>query len=137
MKEKTFQEFDIPLHDIKPIVEVEEYSLYYLLGLIGLGLIVLSVIVYFLYLWYKKRNAFNLRKHHLDLLSKLDFSDTKNTAYAISTYGLTFKDDSPRHQEIFNNINEKLEVYKYRKSVDSFDEETLGYIEIYKGMLDA
>lgn len=137
MKEAVQQQFDIPLHDIKPIVEIQEYSLYYLLGLIGLGLIVLSLIIYFLYLWYKKRNAFNLRKHHLELLGELDFSDTKNTAYAISSYGITFKDDSPRHTEMFHNISERLEVYKYRKNVSAFDEETIGYIEVYKGMLDA
>ncbi|MFT5661181.1 MAG: hypothetical protein ACI9TV_001827 [Sulfurimonas sp.] len=137
MKEAVQQQFDIPLHDIKPIVEVQEYSLYYLIGLVGLALIVFFVVVYFLYLWYKKRSEFNLRKHHIKLLFELDFSDTKHTAYAISSYGITFKDDSPRHVEMFNNISERLELYKYRKSVSEFDEETLGYIEVYKGMLDA
>lgn len=136
MKEKTFQEFDIPLHDIKPIVEVQEYSLYYLLGTITLGLIVLAIIIYLLYLWYKKRNAYNQRKEYLKLINELNLSDTKNTAYAISFYGSVFKDDSPRHQEMFRNIGERLELYKYKKSVEAFDEETLGYIDIYKGMLD-
>ena len=136
MKEKTLQQFDIPLHDIKPIVEVEEYSLYYLLGSIGLGLIVISVIVYFLYLWYQKRNAYNQRKVHLKHINELDLSDTKNTAYLISMYGITFKNDSPRHEEMFENINQRLESYKYKKDVDAFDKETLGYIEVYKDMLD-
>lgn len=137
MNEAARKQFDIPLHDIKPIVEIQEYSLYYLIALVVFSLVVLSVIIYFLYLWYKKRNAFNLRKHHLELLSELDFSDTKNTAYAISSYGITFRDDSPRHKDMFENISERLEKYKYRKSVATFDEETLGYIEVYKGMLDA
>ena len=137
MQEKTFREFDIPLHDIKPIVEIEEYSLYYLLGLVGLGLIVLSLIIYFLYIWYKKRNAFNLRKHHLKLINELDLSDTKNAAYAISGYGLVFKDDSPRHKEMYENITQRLESYKYKKDVEKFDSETLGYIEVFKEMIDA
>ena len=137
MQEKTFREFDIPLHDIKPIVEIEEYSLYYLLGLIGLGIIILGLIVYGVYIWYKKRNAFNLRKNHLQLIHDLDLSDTKNAAYGISSYGLTFKDDSPRHKEMYENITQRLEGYKYKKDVDAFDSETLGHIEIYKDMLDA
>jgi hypothetical protein len=110
--------------------------MYYLLGLIALGVLILAVIVYFLYLWYQKRNTFNLRKHHLKLINELDLSDTKNTAYALTTYGLTFKDDSPRHSEMYANISERLMAYKYKKSVDAFDEETLGYIDVYRGMLD-
>ena len=134
--EQVKQQFDIPLHDIKPIVDVQEYSLYYLIGVIILWLIVLSVIIYFLYLWYKKRNAYNKREDHLKSLQDLDLSDTKNTAYALSMYGLTFKDDSPRHQEMYKNISERLMSYKYKKSVDAFDDETLGYIDVYRGMLD-
>ena len=136
-QEKTFREFDIPLHDIKPIVEIQEYSLYYLLGAIGLGLVILGFIVYFLYIWYKKRNAFNLRKYHLNLINDLDLSDTKNAAYALSSYGLTFKDDSPGHTEMYENITQRLEAYKYKKDVEAFDSETLGYIEVFKEMIDA
>lgn len=136
MQEKNVQQFDIPLHDIKPLVEIQEYSIYYLMGVVVLGLVVALVIIYFLYLWYKKRGAFNLRSHHLKLINELDMSDTKNTAYALTTYGLTFKDDSPRHQEMYQNIHDRLESYKYKKSVDAFDEETLGYIDLYRGMLD-
>ena len=130
------QQFDIPLHDIKPLVEIEEYSLYYLMGVIALGVIIFIAISYLLYLWYKKRDQFNVRKHHLKCINELDLSDTKSTAYALSLYGLTFKDDSPRHHEMFLNIHARLENYKYKKSVDAFDKETLGYIEVYRGMLD-
>jgi hypothetical protein len=31
---------------------------------------------------------------------------------------------------------EKLEKYKYKKSVDNFDSETLRVIELYRGMID-
>jgi len=130
------QQFDIPLHDIKPIVDVHEYSFYYFLGAVGGAILLACGIFYLLYVWYKKRNAFNLRKHHLKLLDTLDLSDTKNSAYAISSYGFTFKDDSPRHVEMFNNLSQRLEDYKYKKNVEKFDDETLGYIELYKGMLD-
>jgi hypothetical protein len=130
------QNYDIPLHDIKPIVDVHEYSLYYFLGAIGIALILLCGIVYLLYIWYKKRKTFNTRVYHAKLLKELDLSETKKSAYAISSYGYIFKEDSPRHSEMFKNLSERLEEYKYKKEVDKFDDETLGYIELYKGMLD-
>ena len=133
MQEKSY---DIPLHDIKPIVDVQEYSLYYLLGTIGVSILIICGILYLLYIWYKKRNAFNIREHNAKLLNALDLSDTKNAAYAMSSYGITFKDDSLRHEEMFTNLSQRLESYKYKKSVDVFDDETLGYIELYKGMID-
>lgn len=130
------QNYDIPLHDIKPILDVQEYSLYYFLSASAFAILLICAVAYLLYLWLKKRNAFNLRKEHLKLLNSLDLNDTKHSAYAITNYGLTFRDDSPRHQEMYSNITERLEVYKYKKEVDCFDAEVLGYIELYKDMLD-
>ena len=130
------QNYDIPLHDIKPIIEIQEYSLYYLIALVVLGLFLLFGIAYLLYKWMKKRNSFNIRKEHIKLINELDFSDTKNSAYLITSYGYTFKDDSPRHSEMYKNLVERLDEYKYKKDVESFDSETMGYIELYKGMID-
>jgi len=128
--------YDVPLHDIKTIVEVQEYSFYYLLGTVFLALLALSVLAYLLYKYIQRRNAYNERKEHLKLLNSLDLSDTKNAAYAISKYGITFANDSQRESEMYENITSRLEQFKYKKSVEKFDEETLGYIELYKGMID-
>lgn len=130
------QAYDIPLHDIKPIIEVHEYSLYYLLGVSAFGILLTCGVAYLIYRWLKKRNAFNIRKEHFKLLNLLDFKDTKRSAYAITMFGATFKDDSPRHQEMYANLTNRLEVYKYKKRVDEFDEEVLGYMELFKGMID-
>ena len=136
MKAQQTQSYDIPLHDIKPIVDVQEYSLYYFLGVSALVILFTCAIAYIIYLWFKKRNAFNIRKEHLKLLNSLDLSDTKQSAYAITMFGATFKDDSPRHQEMYANITNRLEGYKYKKHVDKFDSEVIGYIELYKEMID-
>ena len=127
---------EIPLHDIKPLLEIEEYSLYYLLGIISLVILLVLGISYLVYKWFKKRNAFNIRKEHKKLLSAINLRETKKAAYSLTFYGATFKDDSPRHVEMFQNLTQRLEVYKYKKSVDKFDKETLGYVELYKDMLD-
>ncbi len=130
------QSFDIPLHDIKNIVDVDEYSLYYLLGGSFLALLLLSALAYLLYVWLNKKAKFNLRKENYKALNSLDLRDAKKSAYAITFYGATFKDDSPRHHEMYLNLTERLEVYKYKKEVGAFDDETIGYIELYKGMID-
>ncbi|OHE16777.1 MAG: hypothetical protein A2525_10245 [Sulfurimonas sp. RIFOXYD12_FULL_36_11] len=130
------QSYDIPLHDIKPIVEIEEYSLYYFLGFASFALVLVAGVAYLLYMWLKKRNRYNRRKEHFKLLNSLDLSNTKESAYAITLYGATFKNDSPRHKEMYDNLLGRLDAYKYKKEVSSFDSEVIGYIELYKGMMD-
>ena len=128
--------FDIPLHDIKPIVDIQEYSLYYLSALVIVGVFVLCGVAYLIYKWMKARNAFNVRVEHFKIINSLKLSETKASAYAITSLGATFKDDSQRHSEMYANLVQRLEIYKYKKEVDKFDSEVLGYIEVYKGMID-
>jgi len=130
------QSYDIPLHDIKPLLEVDEYSLYYFLGSLSLLVILLLGATYLIYRYLKKRNAYNIRKEYIKNINALDINDTKKTAYQISLYGEIFKDDSPRHAEMYNNLMQRLESYKYKKIVDNFDKETIGFIELYKEMID-
>lgn len=130
------QSYDIPLHDIKPIVEIEEYSLYYLFGISFFALAMLLALSYLLFSWFKKRNRYNKRKEDLKCINELDLMRTKESAYALTLYGATFKNDSQRHLEMYENIVARLEGYKYKKEVAAFDDETLGYIELYKGMID-
>ena len=130
------QNYDIPLHDIKPLLEVDDYSFYYFLGALSVLIILLIGIIYLVYKYFKKRNAYNKRKEYINNINNLDINDTKKTAYQISFYGELFKDDSPRHAEMFQNLTQRLESYKYKKTVDKFDKETIGYIDLYKEMLD-
>ncbi|WP_294965911.1 hypothetical protein [Sulfurimonas sp.] len=128
--------FDIPLHDIKPIIDIPEYSFYYLLAASLFALMIVLGVIYLIYKWIKARNAFNIRRENIKIINSLDLSDTKHTAYIITSLGLIFKDDSPRHTEMYNNLVQRLEPYKYKKEVEKFDREVLGFIELYKGMID-
>ena len=127
---------DIPLHDIKPIVEIEQYSFYYFLGISFIVVLVLMGVSYLIYRWLKHRNRYSKRKEHYEKLHSLNLSNTKESAYAITNYGATFMDESPRHKEMYDNLTQRLQRYKYKKEVESFDDEVLGYIELYKGMID-
>ena len=134
--EELERTYDVPLHDIKTIVEVNEYSLYYFIGLSVITCIMIVGLLYLIYIWYKKRNQYSKRKEHYNLLHLVNLDDTKNAAYAISLYGSTFANDGDRQTGMYKNITQRLERFKYKKDVEKFDEETLAYIELYKGMID-
>lgn len=127
---------EIPLHDIKPLLEIPDYSLYYFIGLIVVSLIVLYFVIYFIYKWIIKKSSFNVRAEHKRLLDEVNFDDSKKAAYDITFYGATFKDDTPRHTKSYEELQEHLESYKYKKSVDKLDENTMRIIELYQGMID-
>ena len=127
---------DIKIHDIKPIVDIQEYSFYYFLGISFVALLFVGAIAFLIYKYIKQKKAYNVKKEHFKIINELDFTNTKESAYAITLYGATFKDDSDRHKEMYKNIVDRLEVYKYKKDVEVFDKEILGYIDLYKGMLD-
>ena len=128
--------YDIPLHDIKPLLEIQEYSLYYLVALGVVALIIILGTAYLLFVWIRNRNRFNIRKEHHKILDAVNFSDTKQAAYDLTFYGATFKEDTPRHTKTYDDLLDKLQNYKYKKSVESFDGETLRIIELYRGMID-
>ena len=130
------QNIEIPLHDIKPLVEIQDYSFYYLMGIVIVGSVVLLALGYLGYRYLKHRNRFNLRKEHYKKLQSIDLSHTKQAAYELTKYGLTFRDDSERHAKTYEDMVEKLARYKYRKDVEHFDSEVLRVIELYRGMID-
>jgi N-acetyl-anhydromuramyl-L-alanine amidase AmpD len=131
------QNYDIPLHDIKPLVEIQEYSMEYLIAINVVLIIIIMAFLYILFKWFQDKKKYNERKEHFKILENLDMNDTKNTAYKLTLYGYTFKDDTPRHQKAYNELFENLQRYEYKKEVESFDSETLHFIEIYQGMIDA
>ena len=121
---------------IKPILDIHEYSLYYFLGLSFLALLLASGLIYLIFKWVKAKKAFNIRREHLKIIKSLNLSDTKHTAYTMTLLGFTFKDDSPKHSEMYATLIQRLEEYKYKKEVDTFDSEVLDSIKVYKGMLN-
>ena len=132
----NMQTQEIPLHDIKPLLAIQDYSLYYFIAIVTVVALILLGSGYLLYRYLKTKNRFNLRKEHLRLLNNIDLTQTKKAAYELTEYGATFEHDSPRHEKTYHDLLEHLQKYKYKKSVDDFDSETLRIIELYRGMID-
>jgi len=127
---------DIPLHDIKPLIEIQEYSFYYFLAIVVVGVILFLALAYLVFHYVQNRNKFNIRKEHLRFLQNIEFENAKKDAYEITLYGATFMHDSERHLKAYDLLVEHLESYKYKKNVDSFDEETKREFDNYLGMID-
>ena len=127
---------NVPLHDIKPLVEVSDYSIYYL----GMILLVIAVIIavagFFAWKYYKAKNDKSMRKAHYKALENIDFTHAKTAAYAITKYGYTFQNDGQRQHETYENLLARLAPFKYKKEVGEIDEETRGYYAIYLEMID-
>lgn len=126
---------DIPVHDIYPLVEVSDYSLYYFLALVLIG----AVAAASLFFWFLKRlrsRKENPRKRAYERLASIDFSNPKRAAYAISETGRVFAQDSERTGKAYQNLFERLERYKYAPSVGPIDAETVGYYRLYLEMID-
>ena len=128
--------YDIPLHDIKPLMEVPDSSLTFLL----LGLFVVTLLVvgglYLFYQHFKQNKEVNLRKKQYKALKNVDFKSPKEAAYKITEYGRFFADDSQRLKEAYENLTERLEPYKYRLEVAPIDDESRSYYKIYLEMID-
>lgn len=127
---------DIPLHDIKPLIEIQEYSLYYFVALVAFVSVVVLALLYLGYQYIKNRNSFNIRVEHLKLLQESNLDDAKKAAYELTLYGATFADDNEQTHRTYEVLVQELESYKYKKDVESFSEETKRSINNYLGMID-
>ena len=133
---QNMQHTTIPLHDIKPLLEIQDYSFYYFLAIVTVVIVLLLGVLYLAYRWIRNRKKFNIRAEHYKLLKQVNYKNPKKAAYEITHYGETFENDSERHKRAYENMLEHLEQYKYKKDVKDFDSDTIHYIELFEGMID-
>ncbi len=128
---------DIPLHDIKPLVDVPDNSLMILITIAALIITAILVpLLIWLYKLYKKNQKVNRRKEYLEKIHAIDISDAKRAAYEISKYGFLLA-ESERELEMLESLDKRLSVYKYKKEVEALDQETLGYYQLFLEVVDA
>ncbi len=120
------------LKDIKGIVEVSDYSMYYLLAYILLGILIVALFLYFLK-QPRRRKKPTSKELALETLKSMDYADAKDIAYKFTLNIPLFKDDENR--KTIDDIEEKLEVYKYKKEIPDMDSELKKSIKkVIKGL---
>ncbi|NLK67528.1 MAG: hypothetical protein GX282_08655 [Campylobacteraceae bacterium] len=110
------------LKDIKGIVEMHSNWLYFW---IGLALLLTAVLLYSLFKIYqnklpKKRKKPTLKELAFKELQSIDFNDTKMVAYKFTQNFSYFLNEE--NSSKFEELEKRLEVYKYKKIVPELDE---------------
>ena len=123
---------NLKIHDIKPLVEVNDYSLYIFISLIIIGITIFSYLIYFIYQKFTNKKQ-NRQKFHIQELKTMDYTQSKTAAYNITHHISRLLKDEPQ-TKLANELLEDLKQYKYKKEVDSFNKNS---IILYKKFLEA
>jgi hypothetical protein len=118
------------LRDIKPLLEIPDSSYYIYWGLIlFVGILFLGILFFLIKNFWDKRKV-NLAKGYLEEIKKIDWKDTKKSAYDATHYARLLATDE-RRIELFSQLGPMLEVYKYKKVVNEVDQETKNKFNLY------
>ena len=124
------QNISAKLRDIKPLLEIPDSSYYIYWGLITFVVLLVMGVVFFVFKkWWDNRKV-NLAKGYLEAIKKIDWVDTKKSAYEATHYARLLATDE-RRVELFSQLEPMLEQYKYKKEVNKIDEDTLNQFNLY------
>jgi hypothetical protein len=123
------------LRDIKPLLEIPDSSFYIYWGLIVFVTLLGLAILFFIAKRVWDNRKVNLAKGYLEALKKIDWGDTKKSAYDATHYARLLATDE-RRKELFSQLEPMLEQYKYKKVVDDIDEETRKKFNLYVQVTD-
>ena len=123
------------LRDIKPLLEIPDSSYYIYWGLISFAIFLAVAILFFIAkkLWDNRK--VNLAKGYLEAIKKIDWIDTKQSAYEATYYARLLATDE-RRKELFSQLEPMLEQYKYKKEVEIVDQDTKNKFNLYVQVAD-
>lgn len=118
----------LEIHDIKPLVEVPDYSLYILIVLIVFAVILIGALLFWFYKLFK--NDRSIEKRYFQELKELDFKDAKHCAYLITKYTRVLA-KSEREKRLSAELIYALSDYKYKKEVKPIDKSIKAKLEVF------
>ena len=129
------QNISAQLRDIKPLLEIPDSSYYIYWGLIiFVSLLVVGIVFFVLKKLWDNRKI-NLEKGYLEAIKKIDWNDSKKSAYEATHYARLLATDD-RRKELFSQLEPMLEKYKYKKEVEVIDTETRNKFNLYVQVAD-
>jgi len=123
------------LRDIKPLLEIPDSSYYIYWGLISFAILLVALLLFFVAKKLWENRKVNLAKGYLEALKKIDWNDTKRSAYEATHYARLLATDE-RRKELFSQLEPMLEKYKYKKEVDAVDQDTKNKFNLYVQVAD-
>lgn len=124
----------LPLRDIKGLLNIPDYYLYYFFSSIALSLIAFITLVYFLYnviMFYKNKKL--ALKQLLKDITLLNLDDSKKFAYQWTKYTNKIQYEFKvlkikNHLSTLNDMilfSNSLDLYKYKPKNDKLDDSTI------------
>lgn len=129
------QNLTAQLRDIKPLLEIPDNSFYIYWGLIGFFVLLGLGVLFFIVKKFWENRKINLAKKYLSELKKIDWSDSKKSAYAATHFARLLAIDE-RRRELFSQLEPMLEQYKYKKVVDEVDQDTRNQLNLFIKVAD-
>ena len=123
------------LRDIKPLLEIPDSSYYIYWGLITFAILLCLGILFFIVKRLWENRKVNLAKGYLEAIKKIDWKDTKKSAYQATHFARLLATDE-RRKELFSQLESMLEKYKYKKEVESIDQDTRNKFNLYVQVAD-
>ena len=123
------------LRDIKPLLEIPDSSYYIYWGLIIFVALLLLGILFFVAKKFLENRKINLAKGYLEAIKKIDWNDSKKSAYEATHYARLLATDE-RRKELFSQLEPMLEQYKNKKVVDAIDVDTQNKFNLYVQVAD-
>lgn len=125
---------EIKIHDIKNLSQIPDISFYIFLGLSILAIVILLILIFIIYKYFKNKKK-NRRKEYYKILKALDLQESKQAAYDISKYARLLISNE-REEKLFDELNEELEKFKYKKEVESLNDEVRILFGRYMDIID-
>ena len=123
------------LRDIKPLLEIPDSSYYIYWGLIIFAVFLAVAILFFVAKKLWENRKVNLAKGYLEAIKRIDWEDTKKSAYEATHYARLLATDE-RRKELFSQLEPMLEQYKYKKEVEVVDQDTINQFNLYVQVAD-
>ena len=123
------------LRDIKPFIELSDYSLVLFIFTLIIGLILAYKLFKTTYKYTIENCKVDCQKYYFYMYSNLDWSNPKEAAYLATKYGAILAKDK-RRKELFEQLRVRLDNYKYTKNATKIDKETINYYNLYKQVCD-
>ncbi|WP_331774249.1 hypothetical protein [Sulfurospirillum sp. 1612] len=120
------------LRDIKGIVAITDYSLYYLIALCVVILILIGLAIYW-YLQPRRRKKPTAKALALKKLKNINFENQKEVAYLFCLNSIYFVNE--KNEAKYNELVKKLERFKYKKEVPMLDDALKKEIQDFIGRL--
>lgn len=127
---------EIPLHDIKGLVEIPDNSLYFFIATILISITLIVIAIIFILRFFKRDKAIKLQKVYLETLSQLELTNSKQAAYELTHYGNLLEKNEEQNQR-YETLIKALETYKYQKEVPPFNERDTQAIHHFLEVINA